>query len=67
MIDASLQEWYNYRISVADAGWCTVSFTFRQQITCLNFHPLRGRQSAMPPHRLIPSPCGLKIHSPLFN
>ena len=32
-------------------------------MTCLNFYLLRWRQSTMPPHRLIPPPCRVKIHS----
>ena len=32
-------------------------------MTCLNSTLLRCRQSTMPPHRLTPPPCRLKIHS----
>ena len=32
-------------------------------MTCLNFYLLRCRQSTMPPHRLIPPPYRLNIHS----
>ena len=36
-------------------------------MACLNFNLLRYRQSTMPPHRLIPPPCRLKIHpAPLY-
>ncbi|MCI8947969.1 MAG: hypothetical protein HFI91_13120 [Lachnospiraceae bacterium] len=36
-------------------------------LTCLNFHLLRCCRSTMPPHRLPPPPCRLKIHSALFG
>ena len=47
--------------------WYTATLTFRI-MTCLNFYLLCCRQSTMPPHRLIPPPYRLKIHSmPLYG
>ena len=59
-----------YKVNERLTGWiwfqCADTFTFRQR-TCLNFHLPRCRQSTMPPHRLLPPPCRLKIHSASFD